>query len=241
MALPGAPLPLYAGPCGALELCLVFEPPHDTGWPAYSDPSDPLSGGGGPLRFRVDASVSPDFTSGVLSSEGEGFTGEEVTAREDRPGDNATGPSNFLDVYSSRFVRWRITGLAKGIYYHLRVSAWNGIGWGRPGVLGHPTETSAEARSTAGGNAGVQRLFLAEEDAGAPLDGAARWEYYLASAVLPCSGSFTSPTAVFPQSVSSPLQRGCGAILPGARGLRTFHDSLRVFLRFDDGPAQVIV
>jgi len=250
MALPGAPLPLYAGPCGALELCIVFEPPRDTGWPPSSDPSHPLSGGavgwslggGGPLRFRVDASVSPDFTSGVLGSEGEGIVGEEATAREGRlVGDNASDPANFLDVYSSRFVRWRITGLAKGVYYHLRVSAWNGIGWGRPGVLGHPDEMSDEARSTAGGNAGVARQFLADEDAGAPLDGAARWPYYLASAVLPCTGSMTAPsnTAVFPRSVSSPLQRGCGAIRPGTRGLRAFHDSLRVFLRFDDGPAQV--
>ena len=77
-----------------------------------------------------------------------------------------------------------------------------GVGWGRPGVLGHPTETSAEARSTAGGNAGVQRLFLAEEDAGAPLDGAARWEHYLASAVLPCSAicAICSQMSVVPDS-----------------------------------------
>ena len=237
MALPGPPLPLYAGPCGPLALCLVFEPPHDTGWPAHTDPSDPLSGGpvggsvggGGPLRFRIDASVSADFTSGMLSFEGEGIIGEEVTAREAHAsaGDDQVS-SQYLDVYSPRYVRWRITGLAKGVYYHFRVSAYNGIGWGRPGILGHPAETSADSGSTAGGNAGVDRKFLTEEDAQAPLDGAARWQYYLASAVLPCSGSFSNPTAVFPQSTSSPLQRGCGAIQAGSRGLREFHDSLRV-------------
>lgn len=235
MALPGPPLPLYAGPCGPLALCLVFEPPRDTGWPANSGPSDPLSGGpvgwsvggGGPLRFRVDVSISADFTSGVLSVDGEGIIGEEATAR-DAAFAHDDGSRPYFDVYSPRYVRWRITGLAKGVYYHFRVSAYNGIGWGRPGVLGHPAETSAEFGSTAGGRAGADRKYLTEEDADAPLDGAARWEYYLASAVLPCSGSFSSPTAVFPPSISSPLQRGCGSIHPGSRGLQEFHDSLRV-------------
>ena len=32
-------------------------------------------------------------------------------------------------------MRFRVTGLRKGVYYHLRVAANNGVGWGRPGVL----------------------------------------------------------------------------------------------------------
>jgi hypothetical protein len=72
MALPGPCLPLYAGPCAESTLCLVFEPPRDTGWPASSDTSHPLSGGamgeslggGGPLKFRVDVSTSHDFSTG---------------------------------------------------------------------------------------------------------------------------------------------------------------------------------
>ncbi len=33
MSLPGRCRPLYAAPCGPLMLCVVFEPPRDTGWP----------------------------------------------------------------------------------------------------------------------------------------------------------------------------------------------------------------
>ena len=147
MALPGPCRPLYAAPCGELALCLVFEPPLDMGWPG-ADVSEAISGakvgwavgGGGPLKFRVDVSVSHDFTTGVVAREGLGVIGEEVTAGgseawgadEDETvhgrGGSMDGVAGHVYVYSARYVRWRVTGLAKGVYYHLRVAAWNGIG-----------------------------------------------------------------------------------------------------------------
>ena len=193
-------------------------------------------------HVQVDASLSADFTTGVVTREGAGDVGEEITAAgtEEETWRNASG----IDLYSELYVRWRVTGLTKGEYYHFRVSARNAAGWGRPGVLGHPAEpASPGAGSTAGGHlggGGVERKYLTNQQWGLPLAGAGRWDYYLASALLPCSGSLATETSLFPASLSSPLQRGCGRIEAGRQGLAEFHDALRVFLRFDSGDAQAL-
>ena len=55
------------------------------------------------------------------------------------------------------------------------------MGWGRPGVLGHPAESASGDGSMGEGNVGVERKYLRDEEAGAPREGAGRWEYYLGS------------------------------------------------------------
>ena len=58
--------------------------------------------------------MSADFTTGVVTREGAGDVGEEAAGTEEETWRNASG----IDLYSELYVRWRVTGLTKGEYYH---------------------------------------------------------------------------------------------------------------------------